>query len=252
MDRPYYRTARQFTDGRYQEGGRWQYVCHPQYAQSPAHYIRPFLLIQKDLQELFDYIEPADQNLVCFSFRIHELLLRACVEIEANFKAILSENGYTSARWLKITDYKRLIGTSHFLSDYQVKLPFWRGDQNIRQPFEAWASDEALTWYNAYNSSKHNRHEAFTEANLANLLDAVSGLVIVLSAQFLTEDFSPGLRSIALEGPNDGMESAIGGYFRVKFPTEIPADSRNDFDWQQLRTEVTPFQHFNYKAIKLK
>lgn len=75
INRPYRRTCRQFMDGEYGEGGRWGYIVHPKFAQSPSHYIRGFTLLLKDLQELFDYVEPAEQNLACYSYRIHALLL---------------------------------------------------------------------------------------------------------------------------------------------------------------------------------
>jgi hypothetical protein len=68
---------------------------HPKYAQSPEHYVRAFLMILNDLQEILDFVEPADQNLSCYSYRIHALLLRACIEVEANCKAILKENRYS-------------------------------------------------------------------------------------------------------------------------------------------------------------
>lgn len=87
ITRPYKRTCRQFADGQYTEGGRAKYILHPRYARSPEQYVRSFLLLSKDLQEFFDYIEPADVN--CYSYRIHALLLRACVEVEANCKAII-------------------------------------------------------------------------------------------------------------------------------------------------------------------
>ena len=74
-------------------------------------YIRAFLLIQKDLLELFDYVEPADQNLDCYSYRIHELHMRACIEVEAHCKAILSENNYVnpdkSSEWWNVKDYRK-------------------------------------------------------------------------------------------------------------------------------------------------
>jgi hypothetical protein len=92
--KPYYRTARQFADGFYSEGGRSQYIRHPSYANQPSNYIRAFLLIQKDLQAVFEYIEPSDQNLETHSFRTYELLLRTCTEVEANFKAIFRANTY--------------------------------------------------------------------------------------------------------------------------------------------------------------
>ena len=48
VTKPYKRNARIFTDGKFSEGGRWRYIIHEKYAQSPEHYIRAFLLIQKD------------------------------------------------------------------------------------------------------------------------------------------------------------------------------------------------------------
>jgi hypothetical protein len=143
--RPYRRTCRQFTDASYGDSGNWAYILHKKYAKSPEQYIRAFLLLQKDLHNLFDYIEPSDQNLACHSYRIHELLLRACIEVEANCKAILLENGYTKSCDLNMGDYKKL-NSSHKLSSYQVKIPTWHGESACRKPFLAWDSGGALPW----------------------------------------------------------------------------------------------------------
>jgi hypothetical protein len=109
VNKPYYRTARQFADGFYSTSGRSRYIYHSAYADEPSNYIRAFLLIQKDLQTLFEYIEPSDQNLATYSFRTYELLLRTCTEIEANFKAILRANTYSQpARKWNIEHYVRI------------------------------------------------------------------------------------------------------------------------------------------------
>jgi hypothetical protein len=245
INRPYRRTCRQFVDGNYTEGGRWGYMIHPMFAQSPGQYVRAFLLLLKDLQELFDYIEPADNNLTCYSYRIHALLLRACVEVEANCKAIMKENGYLKARDMNMDDYKK-INATHRLSSYQVKVPYWSGTKDLRTPFSAWSSGDQLPWYQAYNTTKHNRLAEFKEAKFEHLLDACCGVLVILSAQFETNDFAPGNSLLALEGPNDGMESGIGGYFRVKFPDDWPQELRYDFDWQKIKHEPDPFQTFDY------
>ena len=250
---PFRRTCRQFVDGKYTEGGRWQYMVHPKFAQSPEHYVRAFLLLLKDLQELFDYIEPADENLPCYSFRIHALLLRASVEVEANCKAIMKENGYLKTnKWgkdiMNIEDYRK-INVTHRLSSYQVKDPYWNGTKNVRSPFSAWSSGGTLPWYEAYNTAKHDRHSGFKEATFDHLLDACCGVLVILSAQFETNDFSPGNSLLALHGPNDGMESGIGGYFRVKFPNDWPLEMRYDFDWQKLKNEPDPFRTIDYSKI---
>jgi hypothetical protein len=257
ITKPFYRNCRQFADGQYSEGGRWQYIVHFKYAKSPEQYVRAFLLIQKDLQDLFDYIEPGDKNLKCYSFRIHELLMRTCIEVEANFKAVLVENGYERKDEkgkninLDIDDYKKLEKT-HRLSSYQVKIPHWYGEKSIRTPFSSWSRAELYSpsWYQAYNKTKHNRHEEFHNANFENLIDSVCGLLVVLSAQFYREDFSPSEPCLALGGGHkDGMESGIGGYFRVSFPDDWPVDDRYDFDWNTLASEDEPFQKLDYSKI---
>jgi hypothetical protein len=93
IKKPFRRTCRQFRDSTLQ-GGRNEYIDDHSFAKAPQQYVRAFMVIQKDLLELFDYIEPAGKNLCCYSYRTHELLMRSCVEVEANCKAILAENGY--------------------------------------------------------------------------------------------------------------------------------------------------------------
>ena len=45
------------------------------------------------------------------------------------------------------------------------------------------------------------------------------------------------------------MESGIGGYFRVKFPDNLPIDARYDFDWSKLKGEADPFETLDYTSI---
>lgn len=111
VSKPYRRTCRQFSDGHYTEGGRSMYIRHHRFAKSPGQYVRAFLLLSKDVHDLFDYIEPADKNLECYSYRIHALLLRTCVEVEANFRAILIENDYIKGDMTMI-DYRK-VNVSH-------------------------------------------------------------------------------------------------------------------------------------------
>ena len=245
ISKPYRRTVRQFVDGKYADSGRWRYIRHPKFAIEPEHYIRAFEVIQKDLMELFDFIEPADTNLQCYSFRVHELFMRACIEIEANFKAILMENGYARSGDWNMTDYGK-CEASHFLSSYEIKFPVWHGAQHTRRPFGSWSAGGSLAWYQDYNAAKHSRHGNFWRASFSNLLDSVAGLVSVLSAQFWTEDFSPSAGVMALEGSWDGLEGAIGGYFRVKFPNSWPTSDCYDFDWTKLESNPDPFANYPY------
>ena len=236
ITQPYYRTCRQFTDGHYTHGGKGRYVEDRQFAKDGEHYVRASALIQKDLLDLFDFIEPDDKNKDTYSYRTHALHMRAAIEVEANCKAILAENGYVKrnsktgkplmkrngdpADW-DMGDF-RLLEQTHRLSHYEIMLPVWKGPAgtNARKPFEQWTTNTALPWWGAYNDAKHDRHEKFARANFSNLIGAVCALVAILSSQFHRHDFSPGPTLLAVSGGGApaGYETAIGGYFWVKFP----------------------------------
>jgi hypothetical protein len=203
----------------------------------------------RPLLELFDYVEPAENNKNCYSYRIHALLLRACIEVEANLKAILKEHGYSKSGDWNMGDYKK-VNTTHHLSSFQVKVPNWDGENSLRKPFVAWKSGNPLPWYQAYNATKHDRHLEFTQATFEHLLDATCGLLSVLSAQFGTMDFSSSDMLISMPGVhNDGMESGIGSYFRVRFPEDWPEEEKYDFNWHSIMNENDPFQTFDYMQI---
>lgn len=246
VTRPYRLTNRQFVSGDYGDTGDWRFIEHPEYAKDPLHYIRAFNLIQKDLLELFDYVEPSDSNLATYSYRIHQLHLRACIEVEAHFKTILSVNSYRNPSNWTMRDYSKLEIT-HRLSGYEVQLPIWRGKIGVRRPFAAWASGARLNWYQAYNAAKHDRQESFEKATFNELLDAVCALVTVLAAQFASFDFSNTIHWMR-QPPPDGFRSTIGGHFLARYPSDWPAEQRYDFSWEELSKEQQPFQTLTFSS----
>jgi hypothetical protein len=256
IPRPFRRTCRPFVDGDYTEGGRSRYLLHPRFAEHPRHFVRAFLLIQADLLTLMDFVEPADANLATYSHKIHQLLVRTCIEIEANLTAILKENGYRAKGDWSMRDY-RLVEHSHRLSSFEIRVPTWRGERGKRRPFAAWSTPTGgLDWYRRYNKAKHNRHRFFCLASFDALIDAVSGLATLLSAQFHQEDYSPNDKSLSVGSEysydtDDGMETAIGGFLRVRFPTDWPSSERYDFSWGELAHEQDPFATFDYEPFRM-
>ena len=240
---------RQLKDGSYSNSGNSGYIKHSDYANSPEKYIRSFLLIQNDIQKLFEYVEPADKNKEAYSYRIHELFTRVCIEVEANCKTILRENGYNvkNERWWNMSNYC-LIEKTHKLSQFEIKLPRWSGKYGCYKPFSKWAENKKLNWYNYYNGVKHDIHLNFRHANIKNLVEATCGLVALLSAQFLNEDFSPNAGYLLLEGSSDSMESAVGGYFRVKYP-EWEAKDRYEFIWSEIKDKPNICQRHDYNSM---
>lgn len=120
-----------------------------------------------------------------------------CIEVEANCTAVLIENGYSKkSRW-NMSDYY-LLEKTHKLSEYEVMLPRWDGKYGKYKPFSDWAQNKALKWYQHYNGVKHDIHTNFRHANIKNLIEATSGLVALLSSQFLNLELNilPGIRMI--------------------------------------------------------
>lgn len=235
------------------------YLIDHDYADHPEHYLRSYSIIQSDVIKLFETIEPADINNNTYSFRIYELLLRICTEVEANFKAILRENTYTplnkkgelidEKRW-KLRDYKK-VNSSHHLDGYKIELPYWSGENSkIRQPFKEFKNEDTLEWYSAYNNLKHNRINSFPSANFNNLINALCGLNVLLYSQFGKEDFDTGetLLSVKTDSYFKGNFS-IGGYLLIEEPNDWLQNELYDFDWQTLKKEEIKFEKYNYNLI---
>lgn len=159
---------------------------------------------------------------------------------------------------LDMKDYY-LINKSHFLSYYGAKLPYW--SENLmtadRAPFKAWDKPKdankpwVLKWYQDYNTTKHDRSNSLHLATFENLIDAFAALAILISAQYMDEDFSPAPDVlITNSGWNDGYDAAMGGYFRIRYPRMLPDKECYDFDWDTLQNYPKAFQKFNYNKVR--
>jgi hypothetical protein len=253
--KPYHRNYRKIKEGFNSGYSGWAYTNDDAYAKTPIHYVRAYKLIQNDLEKLFEYLEPSDEGLSAYSYRIHELLMRTCIEIEANFKAILNENIYTpdkkksDSQNYNISVYRK-IDVTHHLSSYEVIIPIWNGSEKVIKLFLAWKMKKPLDWYKAYNRSKHDRQDAFKKANFDMLIKSMAGLLAVISSQFGTNDFSSGPSALlAEEDAIDGSSYAIGSLFRIRFPTDWIEEEQYDFDWSTLKDKADRFAKIDYDKI---
>lgn len=248
--KPFHRCYRPLVDRANSDSFERCYLLDDDYAVRPYSYTRAFLQLQKEMEELFLYVAPADKNLKTYSYHIHELLIRICVEIEANFKAIFAENQYSKQeKDLTIKDFWK-INASHKLSDYKVKMPIWEGKKNTFEPFAGWLTSTSLPWYRAYNRIKHNRDKCFAEANLKNLMDAFCGLFVVLTAQFNDYEYSAGHVSIVLGGKDSYYEGdyGIGDMLQPIFP-EWSEEEKYDINWAEVCESPDRFRQFDYNAV---
>ena len=222
LDNPYKRIARPFDNPR----GRWiigsidrSHLLSSDFATNRTTAIRAYHAIEKDLRQVFDFIEPDDRNMTTFSTRLYEIFLRASTEFESNCKLILCENGYSrSGKKLNITDYKKIKKATRLL-EYKVQLTVWANKPLLLDPFSCWSNCDSLNWYKEYNEVKHNRSSEFHRANLKNTVDAVAALFIILFAQFNTLSFS----AHELVGHVNNVDEWLvhhNSIFWVKVPTD--------------------------------
>ena len=226
------------------------YLNDDDYAESPYSYTRTFKTLQNELKELFSFVEPADNNRKTFSYRIQQLLIRVCIELETNFKAIMAENKYSrNDQWWNINDYWK-INFSHKLSDYKVVMPQWEGKNKEFSPFSEWRISPKLSWYRAFQHTKHNRASKLYEANLGNLMNAFCGLFVVLTAQFKDENYSTGpvLMSVSSRNSYYGVNFGIGGMLQAIFP-EWSEEEKYDVEWCDVCESSNRFRKFDYDSI---
>ena len=79
INKPFHRNYREMIKGPNSGFSSWAYIVDREYAKEPEHYTRAYHIIQNDLIQLFEYVEPADENWQTYSFRIHELFMRTCI-----------------------------------------------------------------------------------------------------------------------------------------------------------------------------
>ena len=140
-------------------------------------------LVQQ-LEQICRVVQPIDTNLQAFGHEIRNVLILACTEVEAQWKAILKAN---AARAESTKDYVQLALPMR-LSEYSVDFPYYPWMSEIR-PFENWRSatntpTRDLRWYDAYNKIKHDRESNFKQASLDNAFQALAGFFVMLCGQY--------------------------------------------------------------------
>lgn len=247
--KPFPRIIRPFTDGEYIHGINDDEICilSNDYASDRVALIRAYAIIERDLLELFDYIEPTDANLCTYSHKTYELLLRASTEFETNCKAILYANGYTKPGHanLSIQDYYKIDKTCK-LSDYKIILDTWLPSRKVFEPFKDWKSRYTLRWYQAYNRVKHDRSTEFREASLENVMGSVTGLFGILFAQFFTYVFNPFRKGSEYTEGDDNSFYDEKSLFRIMPSTSWSESEQYDFDWNAIKGGPKPFDRFSF------
>ncbi len=142
------------------------------------------ILLNK-LEGLFETIEPDSANLNTYGHKIREIILLACMEVESSWSAVLKENEYFSSGRYTTNDYVKLKAPM-LLDGYEMSLQSYP-NLSLFAPFEDWDITNptgSLSWYDAYNKTKHDREENLKFATLENAIKSVGAAVVIFHAQF--------------------------------------------------------------------
>lgn len=139
------------------------------------------------LERILLVVYPEEGTLSTYGHEIRNLLILACTECEAQWRSVLSANGYRPAkRDYNSKDFVRLAEAMK-LRDYAVRFARYPWLEVFR-PFEHWSDQpsptKSLAWYDAYNASKHDRISNMGLSTLHNAMMALSACWITLVAQF--------------------------------------------------------------------
>jgi hypothetical protein len=248
LSQPYKRILRPFSlPDHYIVGNDSQtnYIADDKYANDRFEIIRAYHILEKDLVQLFEFIEPSDANLSTYSYRTYELLLRASTEFELNAKKILSSNGYARTGNWNVTDYFKINAATR-LSEYKLFINIWANGKKEIKPFSEWNNGHSLPWFQDYNSVKHNRHDEFPKASFENVLKAVGAVFSIVLAQFHMFIFTQ-YQTTAMWNSNDDYEIAgENTLFSAILPQTWTEDEMYEFDWSSLRANPNAFLNFSF------
>lgn len=227
ISKPYPNIYRSGTDG---------YLRYSRRTPEAKRYLQSFEILKRDLQLLFEFIEPCPDNYLAYSLRTFELLLRACTEIESNCKHILLTNKHDIDH-VNILRFADLNGPMR-LSEFVVCCPAI--DFEVFSPFESFGDTErnhrSPTWYRAYNEVKHDRANNFSRANLKNVIEAIGAVYVILTAQY-GSGFDGAVGTIM------GLSIGPPKYFSLSKQPNWSIDESYEFDWATLLSTDEPYSY---------
>lgn len=138
-----------------------------------------FRILEKDLEQCFQYVEPIEAHFSVYSDQFAKLILVACSEAENALRALsltINENAKTR----NLGDYRTTI-ISKYPNFWRMKFSLPRYNLSIT-PWSAWSEDNtAPTWWkDGYNDIKHDRLGNPNAATLESAINSVAALEAVI------------------------------------------------------------------------
>jgi hypothetical protein len=167
------------------------------------------LLLFHKLSDIFQCVEPANENLKTYGHKFRELLILSCTEFENQSRRILNKWDYSCrGRDYTTQDYVALKDKC-FLSEYEIGFKAYP-DLKVFTPFSGWDSQkptQSIAWYDSYNKTKHDRINNFSYANLEAVLNSIAANIILFCVRF---------GPYPLVNINSILSSYINQYIRIR------------------------------------
>jgi hypothetical protein len=155
------------------------------------------------LDRILLVVSPTPDMLSTYGYEIRNLLILACTECEAQWRAVLQANGYIKSRY-NTNDYVKLEPVMR-LREYEIGFRRYPSIPAVK-PFASWGLGASptndLVWYDSYNAAKHDRIGSIDKANLENAMTSLAACWIMLVAQY--------------GGPVMGDAQDVREYFDIK------------------------------------
>lgn len=147
--------------------------------------IYSYYLLEDQLKEIVQFVEPEKENFLTYSHKIRSSLILACTEFEANCKSMMKEKNF-ELKDPKIDDYLDFLDKNYCIRQYVVRCHFMEGKEfaPFKELDEKKQKNKSVVWYQAYNKVKHDRVNSFEQANLNNMLNAITAVFITLYSRF--------------------------------------------------------------------
>lgn len=186
----YYSRIWRGTDDISRQGETFPKVGNTRFVQSMIASFEQIENLFEGVAAIFRTIHPCTENLDSYGGAIRDSIILSCTEVEAQWKGILTANHYqASGKFFSTKDYVKLLPVMA-LDKFGIRLLRYPNLGHIF-PFKDWNATkptESLAWYNAYNAVKHDRENNYSKATLRHAIGAVAACVIMLAAQFGTEE----------------------------------------------------------------
>ncbi|MBI3851760.1 MAG: hypothetical protein HY298_16015 [Verrucomicrobia bacterium] len=161
-----------------------------------------FESLDDDLHSLSRIIEFDRNNFSTHSVLLARLYLSVCSEIDVVAKLLCARIDPAKSP-ANMDEYRSLIaGRYRNFSVLKIEMPAHELDF---QPWSTWSSGTNPPWWGNYNKVKHQRNTYYREANLGNVLESASGLLVMLTYYYQPElyalkaPFQPLFKSMRIE-----------------------------------------------------